>query len=33
MPRIANTTDALLADLQNRLEKLVETARREGRLG
>ncbi len=31
MPRIANNTDALLRDLQQRMEKLVETARAEGR--
>lgn len=31
MPRIANNTDALLRDLMIRLEKLVETARAEGR--
>jgi len=31
MPRIANETNALLADLQKRLEKLIDVARREGR--
>ena len=31
MPRIANDTNALLADLQKRLERLVDTARKEGR--
>jgi len=31
MPRIANTTDALLADVQKRLAQLVEAARKEGR--
>ncbi len=31
MPRTANTTDALLADLSNRLARLAETARKEGR--
>ena len=31
MPRVANTTDALLQDLISRLEKLVDTARQEGR--
>ena len=31
MPRIANNTDALLKDLIARLEKLVDTARQEGR--
>ena len=31
MPRVANNTDALLKDLFSRLEKLVETARKEGR--
>ena len=31
MPRIANTTDALLADLQKRLATLVHVARKEGR--
>ncbi len=31
MPRIANETNALLADFQRRLERLVETARKEGR--
>jgi hypothetical protein len=30
MPRIANETSALLADLQSRLQNLVEAARREG---
>ncbi len=31
MPRIANDTAALLADLQRRLKNLVETANKEGR--
>ena len=31
MPRTANQSDALLADLQKRLANLVETARKEGR--
>lgn len=31
MPRVANTADALLQDLIARLEKLVDTARKEGR--
>jgi hypothetical protein len=31
MPRVANNTDALMKDLMSRLEKLVETARKEGR--
>ncbi len=31
MPRIANETAAILADFQRRLERLVETARKEGR--
>lgn len=31
MPRIANETSAILADIQSRLEKLVEAARQEGR--
>jgi len=31
MPRIANETNALLADLTRRLEKLVDVARAEGR--
>ena len=31
MPRPASTTDALVADLSRRLERLVETARKEGR--
>ena len=31
MPRIANETTALLADFRRRLERLVETARKEGR--
>ena len=31
MPRIANETTAILADFRRRLERLVETARKEGR--
>lgn len=31
MPRVANNTDALLKDLTARLEKLVASARQEGR--
>ena len=31
MPRVANNTDAQMKDLIARLEKLVETARKEGR--
>ena len=31
MPRVANNTDALMKDLISRLERLVETARQEGR--
>ena len=31
MPRIANDTAALLADVQRRLERLVEIAKKEGR--
>ena len=31
MPRIANNTDAMIKDLMSRIEKLVETARAEGR--
>ena len=31
MPRVANNTDALMKDLISRLERLVATARKEGR--
>jgi predicted secreted Zn-dependent protease len=31
MPRIANDTDAMIADITRRLERLVEVARKEGR--
>jgi len=30
MPRIANETSALLADLQDRLQRVIEAARQEG---
>ncbi len=31
MPRIANDTDAMIADITRRLQKLVDVARKEGR--